>query len=50
MAIILHLRLNLTVHAADLPEEFWARFREEIVEQLRASIEASRPEPAVATR
>jgi hypothetical protein len=50
VAIILHLRLNLTVHAADLPEEFWGRFREEMVEQLRASIGASRPEPAMATR
>ena len=50
VAIILQLRLNLTVHAADLPEEFWRRFREGMVEQLRASIEASRPEPAVATR
>lgn len=46
VAIILQLRLNLTMHASDLEEELWRRFRDEIVAQLRSAIDDRRPEPA----
>lgn len=38
VAIVLQLRLNLTMHASDLQEGLWDRFREEIVGQLRGAI------------
>jgi hypothetical protein len=43
VAIVQQLRLNLTMHASDLQEQLWDRFREEIVGQLRGAVAQGAP-------
>jgi hypothetical protein len=37
LAITFQMQLNLTMHAADLDEDLWTRFREEFIAQLRGA-------------
>jgi hypothetical protein len=38
-SVVVQRRLNLSLGAVDVPEEFWGRLREEIVTRLRREID-----------